>query len=110
MQRENAEELMVVAPGTVGGQMQPKRYEVVRGPEPSTKRSVEVLKSHCQWSFHWQRFDDGKTARDAVLGDPKNLKMGPAGKLEQTSEVELPEQVADREGVWTRENPRRPER
>jgi hypothetical protein len=52
MQRENAEELMVVAPGTVGGQMQPKRYEVVRGPEPSTKRSVEVLKSHCQWSFH----------------------------------------------------------
>jgi hypothetical protein len=34
--------------------------------------------------------------------------MAPAGELEQTSEVELPEpeQVAHRDGEWTRENPR----
>jgi hypothetical protein len=38
--------------------------------------------------------------------------MDPAGKLarEQTSEVELTEQVALHEGVWMREKPRWPER
>ena len=35
--------------------------------------------------------------------------MDLAGELEQTSELELPEQVAYHEGVWTRENPRWPE-
>jgi len=47
LQGEDAEELMVVTPGTpVGNRMQPKRYEVVPGPSTKTRTrtSARVLK------------------------------------------------------------------
>ena len=49
-------------------------------------------------------------AEDHRDGDPRNLKMDPTGEPEQTSEVELPEQVALRKAVWTREDQRWPKR
>ena len=39
----NAEELVVVTPGTVGGRTQPEGYEVVRGPSTKTSAGAGVL-------------------------------------------------------------------
>ena len=79
--------------------MVPTKDEVVRASPSKPPAGVPEL----YWNLQWPCFDEGRTARHAVLVDLDAVR---AGELEETSEIGRPVLMACREGVWESEHPR----